>query len=250
MRSTKFTAAQAAGIRAAVRPDPVQVIAVTGGKGGVGKTTTSVNLAASLAAAERRVLLIDMDPQGNAGSGLGVNTRDVQRGTYDVLLGRATLDEVVQGFLKFSRPEDLKLQPVSVSDLLHELVPTIAPEAEQRRVHIAVEAEGAPEVNGDPAMLGIALRSSGLDGLLDHVISVDPVRRYKTHPDAYALGPQTLGLEAKQIAFVSCNGWDALAATWYGFRTLWVNRYQLPFEELGTPPTRTGTSLRDVLSFF
>jgi 2-haloacid dehalogenase len=49
---------------------------------------------------------------------------------------------------------------------------------------------------------------------------------------------------------VSCNGWDALAATWYGFRTLWVNRYQLPFEELGTPPTRTGTSLRDVLSFF
>ena len=45
-------------------------------------------------------------------------------------------------------------------------------------------------------------------------------------------------------------GWDALAATWFGYRTLWVNRYQLPFEELGTQPTRTGTSLRDVLSFF
>ena len=104
--------------------------------------------------------------------------------------------------------------------------------------------------NGDPDMLGVAIRSAGLEGLLDHVLSVDSVRKYKTHPDAYALGPQATGLDAKQIAFVSCNGWDALAATWYGYRTLWVNRYQLPFEELGTQPTRTGSSLRDVLAFF
>jgi 2-haloacid dehalogenase len=104
--------------------------------------------------------------------------------------------------------------------------------------------------NGDPEMLGIAIRSAGLEGLLDHVLSVDAVRKYKTHPDAYALGPKATGLDAKQIAFVSCNGWDALAATWYGYRTLWVNRYQLPFEELGTQPTRTGASLRDVLTFF
>jgi 2-haloacid dehalogenase len=104
--------------------------------------------------------------------------------------------------------------------------------------------------NGDPDMLGVAIRSAGLDGLLDHVLSVDSVRKYKTHPDAYALGPQATGLEVKQIAFVSCNAWDALAATWYGYRTLWVNRYQLPFEELGTQPTRTGSSLRDVLAFF
>jgi 2-haloacid dehalogenase len=104
--------------------------------------------------------------------------------------------------------------------------------------------------NGDPEMLGVAVRSAGLDDLLDHVLSVDAVRKYKTHPDAYALGPQATGLPAAQIAFVSCNAWDALAATWYGFRTLWVNRYQLPFEELGTPPTRTGSTLRDVLEFF
>ena len=104
--------------------------------------------------------------------------------------------------------------------------------------------------NGDPEMLGIAVRSAGLEGLLDHVLSVDAVRKYKTHPDAYALGPQATGLDAKQIAFVSCNAWDALAATWFGYRTLWVNRYQLPFEELGTQPTRCGASLRDVLAFF
>lgn len=104
--------------------------------------------------------------------------------------------------------------------------------------------------NGDPEMLGIAVRSAGLDGLLDHVISVDKVRKYKTHPEAYALGEQVTGLRASQIVFVSSNSWDALAATWYGFQTLWVNRYALPFEELGTQPVRTGNTLNDVLGFF
>ncbi|MDO9358338.1 MAG: haloacid dehalogenase type II [Polaromonas sp.] len=104
--------------------------------------------------------------------------------------------------------------------------------------------------NGDPGMLDVAVRSAGLEGLLDHVLSVDAVRRYKTHPDAYALGPQATGLAARQIAFVSCNSWDALGASWYGYPTLWVNRYALPFEELGTSPARTGHSLLDVLGFF
>jgi 2-haloacid dehalogenase len=102
--------------------------------------------------------------------------------------------------------------------------------------------------NGDPSMLAVAVKSAGLDGLLDHVISTDSIRTYKTAPEAYALGEQATGLEARQIGFVSCNSWDALAATWFGYRTLWVNRYQLPFEELGTQPTHTGSSLRDVLT--
>ena len=104
--------------------------------------------------------------------------------------------------------------------------------------------------NGDPDMLAAAVSSAGLDGLLDHIISVDPIRKYKTHPDAYALGEHTLGLAAKDTVFVSSNGWDALGATWHGYQTLWVNRYHLPFEELGTQPTRTGTDLRAVLDFF
>ena len=104
--------------------------------------------------------------------------------------------------------------------------------------------------NGDPPMLQAAVRSAGLDGLLDHVLSVDGIRKYKTHPDAYALGPQATGVPAADILFVSCNGWDALAATWWGYRTLWVNRYGLPFEELETQSTRTGRDLNDVLAFF
>jgi 2-haloacid dehalogenase len=104
--------------------------------------------------------------------------------------------------------------------------------------------------NGDPAMLDVAVKSAGLADVLDHVISVDSIRKYKTHPDAYALGSNATGLQPKQILFVSSNGWDALAATWFGYRTLWVNRAGLPFEELGTQPTRVGTSLRDVFTFF
>jgi 2-haloacid dehalogenase len=124
---------------------------------------------------------------------------------------------------------------------------------ENRAVLQALKSRGIPTgilSNGDPEMLGIAVRSAGLEGLLDHVISVDAVRRYKTHPAAYALGERATGLRAAQILFVSSNSWDALAATWYGYQTLWVNRYQLPFEELGTQPTRSGPTLADVLGFF
>ena len=124
---------------------------------------------------------------------------------------------------------------------------------ENREVLQALKARGIATgilSNGEPQMLGIAVRSAGLDGLLDHVISVDGIRKYKTHPDAYALGEQATGLSRQQIVFVSSNGWDALAATWFGYRTLWVNRQNLPFEELGTQPTRTASHLREVLAFF
>ena len=72
------------------------VIAIANQKGGVGKTTTAVNLAASLAVAEQRVLLVDADAQANATSGLGVRPGTVERGVYEVLLGEATLASVLR----------------------------------------------------------------------------------------------------------------------------------------------------------
>jgi 2-haloacid dehalogenase len=146
----------------------------------------------------------------------------------------------------------LVLTPAAEAELMAQY-DRLAPFPENHEVLLALQSRGVRAgilSNGDPAMLQAAVSSAGFAGLLDPVLSVHAVRRFKTDPAAYALGPQALGLPAAEILFVSSNGWDALAATWYGYTTLWVNRAGLPSEQLPGGPTHTGHSLRDALEFF
>jgi 2-haloacid dehalogenase len=99
-------------------------------------------------------------------------------------------------------------------------------------------------------MLEAVVRHAGFAELLDPVLSVEGTGRFKTDPATYALGTRALGLGADEVLFVSSNCWDAIGATWFGYTTLWINRFGLPLDELGARPTRIGTQLTDVLDFF
>ena len=102
--------------------------------------------------------------------------------------------------------------------------------------------------NGSMDMLTSAVKSAGMQNVLDHVISVDPIRLFKTSPESYGLVQKNIPIEKDEILFVSSNAWDALGATWFGFKTHWVNRQGLPVEALTPPPTFMGSDLSSVLA--
>ena len=78
------------------RPKGPKIIAITNQKGGVGKTTTAINLGAELAAQGYNVLIVDIDPQGNASTGIGIEAKDRDLTTYDLLLEETPLQNVIQ----------------------------------------------------------------------------------------------------------------------------------------------------------
>lgn len=103
--------------------------------------------------------------------------------------------------------------------------------------------------NGTTGMIDGAIKSAVMEGYFDHILTVEGIKKFKTVPEVYQLGPDTFNLDVAQILFVSSNCWDACGATWFGYQTLWVNRANMPIEVLGVEPSATGKKLDAVLDY-
>ena len=134
-------------------PEQPRVLAVANQKGGVGKTTTTVNLAACLADHGYRVLVVDLDPQGNASTGLGINIRDLSTSMYDVLLHDVPLEECVEPTSVrglFVAPANLELAGAEI-----ELVPAFSRELKLRTALAAVHDDYDYVLIDCPPSLGL-----------------------------------------------------------------------------------------------
>jgi 2-haloacid dehalogenase len=103
--------------------------------------------------------------------------------------------------------------------------------------------------NFTPGMLDACIRTAGLEGIFDEVISTDAARAYKPDPRAYVLGTNALKLQREEILFVAFAGWDAAGAKSFGYPTFWVNRLGRPAEELGHPHDGEGRDLADLVAY-
>jgi 2-haloacid dehalogenase len=102
--------------------------------------------------------------------------------------------------------------------------------------------------NGTSGMLKSAVQSAGLAGLIDRILSVDVVHRFKTAPETYALVDEAFGTTRDAISFQSSNRWDIAGATKFGFRTVWINRAGHPDEYADLPPSAILRSLEGLLT--
>jgi 2-haloacid dehalogenase len=101
--------------------------------------------------------------------------------------------------------------------------------------------------NGTPEMLRHVVKNAGLESKFQHVLSVDSVKLYKPHPVVYQLAESTIGIDRREIVFVSANSWDIAGAQSFGFQGCWLNRSAEPTDRLGVQPDRVIRSALEIM---
>ena len=145
--------------------------------------------------------------------------------------------------------EALQLREVGLRERLMKLYLTLDAFPEVPAVLRALKAAGLGTAilsNGTPAMLKAAVANAGLGEVVDPVLSVEEVGVYKPHPTVYQLAVDRLALAPAAILFVSSNAWDVHAASAFGLRTVWCNRYGQARERLPGAPDREVGSLAEL----
>jgi 2-haloacid dehalogenase len=145
--------------------------------------------------------------------------------------------------------ETLDIDDSGLRDRLMRLYLTLEPFPDAPPALKRVKAAGLKTAilsNGSPAMLKPLVENAKIGHLLDAVLSVEEVGVYKTHPAVYQLAVDRLGVPAHAISFQSSNAWDAYAASAFGMRVVWCNRYGQTRERLPGSPDREVRSLAEL----
>ena len=162
------------------------------------------------------------------------------------LMGKhADFRDVTESSLNFAM-ETLGISDDDLRAKLLDFFEILTPYPEVKPMLKALQSAGMSTAilsNGSPDMLASATKSAGIDGLLDMVLSIEDVGVYKPDPKVYQLAVDRTGVAAKNICFVSSNGWDAAGASAFGFNVVWVNRAGMVGEKL---PFKPKAELKDL----
>lgn len=192
------------------------------------------------------------DPERQADRASGIwRTKQLQYTWLRSLQNRHTdFWQVTSDALDFALEEVLgSAVPEGLKDALMDSYLTLEAYPEVLAMLETLRAKGLKTAilsNGAPEMLERVCESSGVGALMDAVLSVEEVGIYKPHPSVYQLAVDRLGIHGKEISFQSSNAWDATAASAFGFRVAWINRFGQARERLPGAPDAELKSLDEL----
>lgn len=167
------------------------------------------------------------------------------------LMGRyKSFDQITRSSLIYAVKEQQEtLSPDQTQELMEAYEKLTAFQETEKVIKDLHEKQTLIFSNGTPDMLSALVENAGFSGLFDEVVSVDETKQYKPTPASYHLVLERTGLKREEILFMSSNGWDIMGAKSFGFHTAWINRHELPAEELGFAPDTIYKDLNGILEW-